>query len=283
MTKISTIINKVGAHLRVVFGRGLPIFLLLVIFFVAGGGISQHERWRIDHVQVVGARAVPQDEIIRATEVILGGNNYFVYSRKNSRLFPQRDVEQGVLIQFPRLATVKATRDSAHGITVVVTERKPFALWCGLVAVKPMSPCWYLDDTGFIFDSAPIFSDGAYLQLYGFLGKEDAPKPLRKTIPRAEFENIRTFVDELRAEKIEPSRGSLSEDGAMSINIHASSAYRVLVGVELRFNKEQDSLVLAKNLLAALPVQFPSNGPQQKKLRYIDLRFDNKVFFGFEN
>ena len=186
-------------------------------------------------------------------------------------------------MQFPRLATVKATRDSAHSITVAVTERKPFALWCGLVAVKSMSPCWYLDETGFIFDSAPIFSDGAYLQLYGFLDEEDALEPLCKIVPRAEFENIRTFIGELRAHCIEPSRVALSEDGAMSINIHASSAYRVLVGVELRFNKEQDSVVLAKNLLAALPVQFPVNGPQQKKLEYIDLRFGNKVFFGFEN
>lgn len=283
MAKLATIRVRLKLEFKLWSKRVVAGGLLVALFFVAGGGISQNEKWRIERIEVVGAHAILSDDIVRAVQPKLYGNNYFVYSRKNSLLFPRKEIEQSLLLGFPRLKSVEILRASAHVIEVRINERKPFALWCGLASEKPATACWYTDGTGFIFDMAPIFSEGAYLQLYGFLDTGDDIDPLRKNIPRREFENIGVFVRALASQGIILSRASFFKGGEMSIVIRGSDSYPMLAGVSVRFRNEQNVGVLVKNFMAALPVQFPQSVPLKKKLEYVDLRFGNKVFFGFKN
>jgi hypothetical protein len=286
MADIVTIIEKTQERFRSWLRRCIVILLLLPIFFVVGGGVSHHEGWQVTRLEVSGARVVPREDIVRIAEAGLAGNTYAVYARNNSYLFPRRGIERSLLYRFPRLTSARIDRVNAHTLAISVTERKPFALWCGDVFVKSTagaSVCWYLDRTGFIFDRAPIFSEGTYLELYGAVDPFYAVDPVRQRVASKEFESILIFAEALRGARIEPSRASISPDHEISIHVYASTSYPALVGAELRFNNDQDIRMLAKHLIAALPVQFPANTPHKRKLYYIDLRFDNKVFFGFEN
>ncbi len=271
---------------------GLAVVILMVIFFVAGGGFSHGERFRINTISIIGTIVVSDDEVRDFINKKLEGNYFLVYSRRNSFLFPKKEIEQSLRESFPRLNTVLAQRIDGHTITINVSERKPYALWCGneyrvinngqLIMdndshLQPTQECWFIDDTGFIFDRAPTFSAGVYMEVYGAI---DGFLPGGR-LPPNRFIIGDLFAKLLRNNFGEPIRIEIKSEGEMVIMIRSSTQYPILTGVSIRFKDGQDPHVLIKNLHVSIPVKFPPTSVSKKKLIYIDLRFGNKVFFGF--
>jgi len=286
MAKLASIIAGLREHGHAWLMRGIAVLILAFLFFIAIGGVSQNDKWRIERVEISGAQTVDRDAIEKFAREKLKGNYYFAYARENSKIFPEREIEEGLLNVFPRLASAHAERVDMHTIAVKVSERKPYALWCGeahLEAKLPSEACWFIDSTGFVFDRAPIFSDGVYLEVYGTLEGKQNENALRAHVPLAQFTLLFTVGQALARDLGEPLRIILKPEGEVTVTMKKSAAYPILAGVELRFKDSTTAEALMKNLLAALPVQFPADIIPKKKLLYIDMRFGNKIFFGFEN
>ncbi len=265
--------------------RTIAVVILLLLFFVTLGGVSQNDRWRISDITISGANVVVSEDVRARVSERLLGNYYFVYSRENSYLFPRSEIEETLLEAFPRLSTASVRRVYDKTITIEVTERKPFALWCGEEYNKEMdelNDCWFIDDTGFVFDRAPIFSEGVYLEVYGGILGVENESILGGRIVRDSFVLAHTFQNIIKKEVGIPLRIKIKPDGEYGVTVQSSQTYPVLAGVELRFKGGQDPNILLKNIIAALPAQFPVGVIQVKKLEYIDLRFNKRVIFGFE-
>lgn len=290
MSRTDTIIDRIKEYARVGFSRTIAILLLAFLFFVTGGGISQKEVFKITRIDVVGNSTVARDDIISFIKEKLQGSYYLVYARDNSSLFPQREIETELPDMFPRIQNASVHKMDAHAIVAQITERKPFALWCGYhfdPLARDLSRCWFLDETGFIFNRAPTFSLGVYLEVYGPLERalsilEGETDPLRARVEESRFVQVYPFERGLNREVGKTLRLMIKPEGEYGIMIAGSVKYPMLEGAEIRFKDSDDTAVLLKNLLAAIPVQFPPNAAPFKKLYYIDLRFDNKVLFGFE-
>ncbi|MFZ2303658.1 MAG: FtsQ-type POTRA domain-containing protein [Minisyncoccia bacterium] len=299
MKRFSTIIDDVREQFGVWFGRALIVLVLLFIFFIAGGGVSHKSKWRILHVNVIGASAVPADEVRALVMDKILGNYFLVYARNNSYLFPIGEINQALLSTFPRIASVSVERVDEHTITINISERKPYALWCGLPATAYRSneadtrwqaggkqivkDCWFIDETGFIFDKAPEFSKGVYMEIYGKLVEKIPGEPLRASVPFDRFVTANAFAKLLNDKVGKPYLISLKPEGELEVTIFTSSKYPFLADTTIRIKDESTPETLLKNLLSAIPVQFPNNVIPIKKLQYIDMRFGNKVIFGFEN
>ena len=267
------------------FYKTVAVMILLLLFIVAGGGFSHNDKWRIDRIDIVGANAVSAEEVRALAGEKLLGNYFFVYARENSFLFPRAEIERELIETFPRLKTASVSRADAHTIVATVSERKPYALWCGEVfytEVLELADCWFVDEAGFVFDRAPVFSEGVYLKVYGTLVEENAGEPLRGVLPYERFASANTFAKLIRAELGELTRIEITGNGESEITIRTSAAYPFLVGVAIRFKDGENPLSLMNNLRAAIQAQFPENGASKKKLLYIDMRFGNKIFFGSE-
>ena len=286
MAKLASIIAGLREHGRLWFMRGIAVLILAFLFFIAIGGISQNDRWKITRVEVIGTQTVDSDTVEALVREKLKGNYYIAYARENSEIFPRRDIEEGLLNVFPRLASARAERVDMHTIAVKVSERKPYALWCGEVyapETQELASCYFIDDIGFVFDRAPTFSGGVYLEVYGALEGKQNENALRAHIPLAPFNLLYTTTQALIRDLGEPLRIVLKPEGEVAVTMKKSASYPVLAGVELRFKDTTNAETIMKNLLAALPVQFPADTIPKKKLLYIDMRFGNKIFFGFEN
>lgn len=268
-----------------VFSKSLAIIVLSLLLFVVLGGISQNKRWEISTIDILGTQAVDKNEIAFYTREKLQGNYFFVYARDNSVIFPRREIESGLLERFPRLKNVSIRRLDFSHIVLEATERKPYMLWCGEEIehkAQTQAGCWFVDDTGFIFARAPIFSEGVYREIYSTLLRINEV-PLQAIIPPDRFLFTREFNERIERELGSTSHVFIKPEGEYGIVIRESTLYPVLADTEVRFKSGQSAEHLTKNLLAAIPVQFPADSTPQKKLLYIDLRFGNKVFFGFEN
>lgn len=308
MKRLSTIIDDVQEQFGVWFSRVLIILVLLFIFFIALGGVSHKYIWRIEHINISGASVVSEDVARSLVRQKLEGSYFFVYARDNIRLFPKREIEQMLYETFPRIASVSARRTDNHTIVIEMKERKPYALWCGLLATayrsneavgrpayaqsasrwqageEPSSKdCWFIDESGFVFDRAPVFSKGVYMEVYGKIIEKNLGESLRGSIPYDRFATANAFAKLLNEQVGKPYSIFLKQEGELEITLLTSAKYPFLAEVSLRFKDESTSEILMKNLLSAIPVQFPNNIASKKKLLYIDMRFGNKVIFGFEN
>lgn len=285
MEKFNEIIEKTRGQFRKLFMPVMAVGILSFLFFIAGGGVSQNDKWRIDTIEITGASTVSTDAIHELVKEKLTGNYFFAYARENIYLYPQKEIERALLETFPRLASVSVSRINVHTIKIVVSERKPYALWCDdeYHAVQELSNCWFIDTTGFVFDRAPVFSVGVYMEVYGKLLEKNADEALRGQIPRKMFMIANTVAQKIRAEFGDTARIVIKDEGEIYLTIRSGDNRPYLAGVVVRFTNEHTPEVVVKNLLAAIPVQFPDNVALKKKLLYIDMRFGNKIFFGFEN
>ncbi|OIP66547.1 MAG: hypothetical protein COV32_00515 [Candidatus Yonathbacteria bacterium CG10_big_fil_rev_8_21_14_0_10_43_136] len=279
MTRLTNIFLRLREQSQVWFSRFIILVLLGLIFFVAGGGVSHNKKWQIIQINVEGANAVSSDEVRAiALERILG-NYFLIYSRNNSYLFPESEIAQTLLHTFPRISSVSAFRDDEHTITINISERKPYALWCEMQISKD---CWFIDEGGFVFDKAPDFSKGAYIEVYGKLVEKNAGEPLRASLPYDRFIIANSFTNLLRDNIGKPFRIALKSEDEFEVTMYTSARHQFLADVTIRFNDASDPAVLISNLEKAILTQFPNNTSPKKRLQYIDMRFGNKVIFGFE-
>ena len=260
------------------------MIILLLLFFVTGGGISQNGKWKIEQIQVEGTNESDRNKLLLFTQEKLKGNYLFMYARENSYLFPKREIEEGILHEFPRLKNVRVSRIDYHTLSLPVAERAHFALWCGeeFLSAHILEDCWFIDNTGFVFEHAPTFSTGVYFEVYGALERAGEDTPLRAVLPRGRFNLALSFMQELQKEHISLLRIFIKPEEEYGVVVNSSEHNPYLRDTEILFKEGQDSSMLIKNLLAALPVQFPIGSVLKKKLLYIDLRFGNKIYFGFE-
>ncbi|MEK7148624.1 MAG: hypothetical protein AAB770_01770 [Patescibacteria group bacterium] len=283
MTRLANIFLRLREQSSRWLSRTFIVLLLAFLFFVALGGVSHNDRWQISQLDITGIKTVSEDAVRALAKEKLLGNYFFVYSRNNSYLFPKKEIELSIIETFPRLATVSVNRTDNRALEINTSERKPYALWCGQNVTPSLVDCWFIDEAGFVFDHAPVFSGGVYLEVYSKLIEKNVGVPLRASLPHSRFISADTFVKLLEREVGDPLRIILKPEGEAEIIIRASEAYPFLLGVTIRFKDEESPAVLIKRLHSAISKEFPDNVALKKKLLYIDMRFGNKIFFGFEN
>jgi len=263
----------------------LAVVILVVLFAVALGGVSQNSKWSITTIRISGVQVVSEDAVRSRASMLLKGNHYFLYARDNNFIFPRREIEAQILETFPRIKSVNIRRENSHTIVIDVAERKPFMMWCGESfeeEAPALAECWFIDDQGFVFSQAPIFSEGVYREVYAPLIYRNEYTPLRATIPPLRFFFPYAFVEGIERGVGDISRIFIKPEGQYGVVVRSSALYPELIDAELYFKDGQLSERLIYNILSALPVQFPPDLISEKKLLYVDLRFGNKVFFGFE-
>ncbi|MEK7460367.1 MAG: hypothetical protein AAB628_02360 [Patescibacteria group bacterium] len=269
---------------------GVASVFLALLFFIALGGVSQHERWKIQHIEIKNGGVVSQDEILADVKSLLVGNYYLAYSRENSYLFPKNEIEALLVDTYPVLATVRAGRTDSHTIFIETTAREEYALWCGekYLFENPyqkgdLTNCYFIDKDGFLFSKAPAFSSGVYFEVYAPLDYKNEGDPLRSSVRSSEYHAVTNIYDVFRKDLAEPMRIVIKEEGEISVILNTSALHPFLRGVEIRTDMNTNATTSASNLIKALSTQFPNGEVSKKKLIYIDMRFGNKIFFGYEN
>lgn len=285
MERLSSAISKFREHSGAWFRVMFIVSVLFALFFVAGGGVSHNKKWHIDRIDISGIDTTTIDTMRSLVRQKLEGSYFFVYSHANSYLFPKGDIEEMLLETFPRMEEVFVSRSDDHTISIVVGERERYALWCGEKFRPELSAspvCWFIDGNGFVFDHAPIFSRGVYIETYGELIEINKDEPLRGSLPYRRFVTANNFAKLLHEKIGKPFLMEIKPGGELEVYIQTSGKYPFLADVTVRFKDESNPEILISNLSKAIPVQFPDGATPQKKLHYIDMRFGNKVIFGFE-
>jgi hypothetical protein len=263
--------------------RMLFLGIAFVILLVGLSFLSRMSVFAITDIVVSGNSVIETDAITQIAEQKLAGNYLHLFSRRDFLIYPRKSIGSAVMASSLRIASAGVSLEGKHTLAIAITEREPKFTWCGAALPVDNSPqyCYFLDKDGFAFAPAPYFSGDIYFKFYGPLESVDAPLGGHFLDP-ATIDAIVAASQAFHDFGWKPYALAIDSNGDYELSIESPDTIPALYP-KIIFRKDNDPAVITSNLSAALAVE-PFATKMKKEfssLIYIDLRYDNKVYYKF--
>ena len=253
-------------RLQTLWTLGIITVLIIVII------VSRQEKLLIVDVEVAGAKVVREEKVVTRTKEIISGYYLGMVPKRNALVYPGGKVEERLMIEFPRFSAVATSLDGLKLLRIDVAEREPFALYCpAITRSEDATSCYFLDDQGFIFDSAPLFSGAVY---FIYTREPALEEPMGKQfMSPSEFGALGHFIESLPLLGVEPVAALVTEEEFIIL----------LTGeARLKMGRKSDLELMYSNLSAFLNDEaIKAQTDFMQKISELDLRTENKVFYRF--
>lgn len=252
---------------------GLFVSFLLLSSLIL---ISRIKSLRVGDVVIDGSYYVSSDLLDEKTTDFLNNSRCLkIADCGNFTFIPRLRLTHYLLHEFPRLQSVAYHADGTH-LVISVVEKDHVATVC----VLDSQDCWFIDEEGIAFARSPYFTPGVY-PLY-IIGKSLNKLPASALSPWV-YESTMQFLGASNLEFISFSQhqrystfvigsfaGRKIENGVelliMNSDLRDPKTYQRLIDILVRIQKSE-----------AIEREFVAG----KTPKYIDLRFDGKVFYRF--
>ena len=224
----------------------------------------------------------------------MSGYYFWIFPKSNVLLYPKNDIKNRLNNKFKRLDNISFNIKNEKILEILLQERKAIYTWCGenpalysavvLDDKELENQCYFIDENGYLFDRAPYFSGEVYFKFFGKLNNDknkDNTNFIGSYFLPDIFYRMISFRDDVSSFGIKSSSFFLKEDGDIELYLSSSKTSNNLP--KIIFKKDDDLLKVAENLQAAITTE-PLKSDFEKKyssLLYIDLRFNNKIYYKF--
>lgn len=264
----------------------LFIFLGLVLIFIGLGALSHLPSLTITDIHVSDTKVLDKQELQNKTLEYLSGNKAFFYSRGNIFLFSKTELGLYLQESFPRIYAVSSIERNKNTLKIEIEERAPAYTWCGNSAPVfadrfKEKECFFLDQSGFIFDKAPFFTDGVYLTIYG--GLSEGSEPIGETLTLAsDMSSVHEFIKKTSDIGFKINSLVLLDEGQREFLLDLYTVNQDFAKV--LFNKDNTLPDILDKLTTILSEEEFKKDLKLRsdKLLYIDTRFKDKVFYKFQ-
>ncbi len=247
------------------------LFLALLVTSVWSlGYLSRQPDFLISEVVVTGKDIVDRSDMVEKVTTLLDGYYFWLIPRANILVYPRSEIKSILTENFKRLKDVELDVE-AESLVISVEERLPRALYCPNALESDGTNCFFLDSEALIFARAPAFSGPSYF-IFGTENFITEPIGESLVLPE-EFRALSDFIDRLVDLDIRAKALEIADDG-----------YTLLTdkGVRILWRKEFSLENIYTNLSAFLSEEsIRSQKDFLDKIRYLDLRVEDKVFYRF--
>lgn len=257
----------------------LKLIFRLAILTVFIGEIIWLAHWDkllLRGVKIAGANPTKAEKIESLSGGILSGNYFGFLPRKNIFFYPRETIISTLSQSFPDLKKIEVLRKDDL-LLISVSEREAKYSWCDLAG----SNCFFLDDGGFAFASAPEFLGRPLFVVEGILPVTPiGSRPLDE-------ESFKKLID-IKTRLSETSSESVLALGMERVVLGSGGELKFFLSnnttVLLNLNSDPDKLFA--DLRAALGTEvfiseYKKNLKLGRRLDYLDVRFVDKVFYKF--
>lgn len=259
-------------HRHMVFGM-LGVLACMGVFFIP--------QLRVTTVSVSGLHVVNSDDVERVVRTYLDGRAMLIYPRDNFFLVPTKDIARAVRSAFPRVIAAEVSRAFPHSLSIKAQERQVTAIWCAGSAVildeadggsqeevLDTKNCFYLDESGIIFETAPGFSGSLIMKIRSY---RDVDAPLEMVV--LDPKTIRDLV--VVGERVRELFGTEVKEFAIGKEYKKDIQAITEQGWYVRLEEGID----IKSSLDSLHLVFKKEVPDLGRLEYADARFPGKIFY----
>lgn len=273
--------------------KNLRRFIIGGFFFVLAGGVLYliflSPMFKIDKIIIQGNKEIKEGQIREIIEPILAKKIFNKISTANLVFLPDNKIKNAILNNFPIIkeATLKKNF-SEHNLTVNIAERQPAAIWCRvlvppslqvssstaqqineeLLDALPIESCFFVDEQGFVFRQAPIFSGGPIATVY------DQTIQSIKIKDNVANEKTLAFIlaakKELRAINLNLTDFVIQFQSLGDLEILTPENWRIYLNIN---DSVSDQISALKRVLAE------EIKGKRSQLEYVDLRVANKVYY----
>jgi|GEM_PF-3051316 len=136
------------------------LIAFVVIGYVALFGIAQVPFFRINDIEIEGGETIADEEAIAIIDELVDENFIPLIPKRHHIFFPRKKVKDALYENFSRVESIELIM-LEKSVRVEMFERAPNFVVCRDAALRN---CWYGDDMGGIFQEAPSYTPGVYLQ-----------------------------------------------------------------------------------------------------------------------
>lgn len=224
----------------------------------------------IDGVRVTGVRDIGDERLESEVREFLSRKLLLAFPGDNYFLFSGDRLERDLMGRFPKLSSVRVEKRFPHEIDISVTERDRIFLWCS------GGGCFLVDEKGCTGDARFAEQEMNHPFLVRFTDESAVPMTAGDCSVPSDLPDI-----VLRLER------GLREESSLALHLPAFTPSRI--SREIRFRTEEgweiwmNADIPPEKTLAALRAVLETEIPPEGrvKLRYIDLRTENKAFYAF--
>jgi len=267
----------------------------LAVYFVALGifyFIVLSPAFQVKKITIDGASAVPtstimnllQASVIRANDSPFGKNSgsKAMLGFNNMLIWPDA-LSASAVATIPQLAGVTISKDYFfHTITVTVTERAPFAVWCATPHSESGSEntvgqagsndpdaneqCYWFDNQGIAFAPTLDTQGNAIMIVHDYA--PTSALTLGGAVLSPEFmPNLISIINALKASNLDIQEIALNDFSLQQIDVTTVNGPAIYFS--LRFSANEDLSIL-QSLIAA---------PNFDRLQYIDFTVQNRAYY----
>jgi len=257
------------------------LVFLAILILVGLSFLTKWEELNINNIQISGNKIIETKMIEEMVKEKIAGNYFWVFSKTNFIIYPQHQIEKELKNKFKRIKEVFVNERNIKTLEVSILERIALYIWCGTTLPESNNfgtqlqngeKCYFMDDSGYIFDEAPYFSGEVYLKFYGKTGSYFFEPNFAKLI---------SFKEALEKIGIKPVIFFVEDTGDIKVFLSSTTAQ---LGPFINLKADADFDQIVENLQSVLttePLQTEFK-TKYSSLLYIDLRFGNKVYYKFK-
>ncbi len=250
------------------------IAVFLLVIFISLGFASRLRDVNIQTVSITGNRLIDSKDLEEATWDVLHGYYFWLYAKSNVMIYPERELKAKISERFKRIENIEIVANPDLNLAIKIKERGAQYVWC-----DEYMKCYFTDLYGYIFDEAPYFSGPVYLKFQGGVSLDKSP--IGQVVAESDFEKLALFAETMKTFGLEPTTIKLLNDNETEIFLASVDGG---VGPKVVLNRKNDLTRIIQNLKTAVESEPLLTDIKTKyaSLRYIDLRFDNKVYYKFD-
>lgn len=253
------------------------MFFLVFFFIIVLVGLSFLFKWQklnINNIQISGNKVVETKMIEDVIKEKIAGSYLWFFPKTNFLLYPKGGIQKELAIKFKRLKNISLNIQNLQNLNVSLEERTALYTYCGLAPAEldaSNQKCYFMDESGYIFDEAPYFSGEVYLKFYGMADSYFFEPNFTKLI---------SFKETLEKIGIKPAIIFVEDTGDIKVFLSSATAQ---LGPFINFKADADFNQVIENLQSILTTEPLKTEFKTKysSLLYIDLRFGNKVYYKF--
>jgi len=218
----------------------------------------------------------------------LSGKYLGLFNKSNTLIYPKTSIVKNIKLTSPRILNVFVSRDGLTGLRVTVNEKTPVAVVCATLpnfdgnklVIESDDPCYLADDTGFLFQKSPVFTDHPY---HIYFAPDISATNISNTdsdsngdsanfigayaTTTTEFNTLQTFYNSAQSVGIQGDAILVKNAGEFELYSGSTTIY---------FNDAKD---LDKELANLVAFWNHAKTAGNTDFDYIDLRYDLNVFY----
>lgn len=259
-------------------------FVVLLIF-TGLVFLSNWEEINIQNIQISGNKVILTDDIKKIVLNNLQGKYFYIIPKSNGLLYPKKRILDQINANHKRIKEINIDTHDFKTLQITLTENTAKYTWCGespvLITEEILQKCYFMNDEGYVFDIAPFFSGNVYLKFYGII-KTTNESPIGYYFTPKNFNNLIKLHDALTSMNLDPEYYYVKENGDTEIHLYMNTG--MIDGPVIYYKTNEDIDHVIENLKSSLSVDPLKSRIENEysALLYIDLRFDNKVYYKFK-